>query len=225
MNFNLPKYHCPRFSILGRFTRSVHEDIEIRSLMDQTLAHETGPENDDGAVGRVAHFGSRFTVDGAVYRAFGDLTRNVQGDDANYELFIVNHRVHTGLPRPPRTVRSISVLMGAAPELFGAIDIECSFMFRYEEKQGYTSRVSLPNPLFLPEDTGGVTHIERVEFSRRDNDQIQYWITISKPNPQGTTSHFVRFDTMATLSRQSIQEVLDRAKSISTRLLMLKGDD
>ena len=221
MRLNLPRRSCIHFAILGEFTVSSRDaDAEIQAFMDQT---ETRTLDLDGEETRVAIFGSRSKIGGTTYGIRGSLYRSVGEENAtSYQLSIVSERASDELPPPPAAMRRVSHLVEASSRLFGPIEMTCYAVFEYDET-AYRSKVSFPFPLIVQSEQLGVTHVEEAQFSRRKNGDVQYRISVSKESPSIT--HSVDFETTAKLDGKSIAQLLDKARSFSSQLVVPIGDE
>ena len=219
MNLSLPRFNCTYFGLNGEYPVSEDRDTGIQSLMTKTHC-----DYDDDGVPRVALFASKFTTGGIVDRAEGALHRIGQGDNISCRLRITSERVISELPRPPQGFRSVSYLIDSVSELFGNINVRCQAVFEYARSDGYESKVPWPIPLIFP-DGEGVTHIEGAEFSRRDGDDVQYRILVTNSEERDSLIHLINFERTLGLNRDSIRDLRDRSRSISTRLLTRPKDN
>lgn len=224
MRLNLPNVHCREFSVESNFVvpKSTYE--AIGQLMEGTLVHSHGPDDDYPEATVVAVFGSTFTVDGMLYRARANLSSSDRQDDVSVGLRIVHDKAPTGFARFQRGVKPVSMLVDAAAKLFGSIEFTCDALFDYDESSEYRSSLPLPIPLLAPEAPGGVTHIENAEFSRRDDTGIDYRILVLNSSDSSSVVHAVHFESVNEVTRRTIRQSLNRAHSISSRLLILTGE-
>ena len=219
MNLNLPRFNCTYFRLNGEYPVSEDRDTGIQSLMTKTHCHY-----DDDGVPQVALFGSKFTTGGIVDRGEGALHRIGQGDNISCRLRITSERAIGELSRPPRDYRPVSDLIDSASELLGNINVRCHAIFEYARSDGYKSKVQWPIPLILP-DGEGVTHIEGAEFSRRDGDDVEYRILVTNSEERDSLIHAIHFERTLELNRDSIRDLRNRSRSISTRLLTRPKDN
>ena len=224
MRLNLSRYNCVHFSLSSDFTVDSDRDASIQSLMNQTATHT---HEDIEGIGQrlVASFGSRSRVAGITHQVRANLTRAEREDGLSYRLRVMINTASDNLSLPPKGWRPVSQLVDSASHLFGTIGVSCDISFEYDRKRGYESRISFPIPLILQEGAEGVTHIESAQFSRRGDDAVEYRVLISELQESDTVLHSIDFDTALELNRNSIRGLLDRAKSISTRLVVWKGGD
>ena len=213
MNLNLPKYNCTYLSLSGECEVSREADSRLQLAMAESHCHLYDDESP-----RIALFGSKFTTDGLVDKAEGVLHRQRHGDTVIYQLQITNERVTGELPRPPRSYRSVAFLVDAVTGLLPAFRTSCRARFIYDDSDEYRSKVPLPAPLIFP-DEGGVTHIEGTEFSRRDNDGVVYKILVTNSEEENALIHIIQFERSIELSRNTIRDLRDTSRKISTRLL------
>lgn len=223
MRLNLPRYNCVRFRLSGEFSVPTDRDAELQSLMDQTATHTHDPIEGSEEGTRVAFFGSRSRVGGITHQVVGSLERALREDVLGFTLSITYARASDSLPSPPREMRPVSRLVEAASRLFGPVSVTCSTVFEYDQRKGFKSKISFPMPLIVQEETDGITHLESARFSRRVNDDIRYRISVSNPKDTDSFSHSIDFESTLELNRKSVRELLDRARLISTRLLVREG--
>ena len=129
------------------------------------------------------------------------------------------------LASPPREIRPVSLLTDSASQLFGTISVNCYTTFEYDKTKGFRSKVSFPVPLVVQEEREGITHIESAQFSRRDNDEIDYRILVLDPEDSASFLHSIDFETTLAIDHNSIRGLLSRARAISTRLVVREGGD
>lgn len=167
----------------------------------------------------VAIFGSKFVIGGVNHRAVGNLSATQRNADWGVGIWVLLDKAGNDLPRPPRSLKPISVLTAAAASTFDPASVACSATFEYDPAQGHRSRIALPMPLIVPGEHEGITHIESAEFSSRDRDAVRYRISVRQSANSDTIVHSVDFESTIDWSRSSIRGLLDRARTISTRLL------
>ena len=225
MRLNLPRYNCIRFRLFSEFSVAMDRDAEFQSLMDQTATHTHDPIEGSEEGTRVAFFGSRSRVKGITHKVLGSLERAPRENGLGFTLSITYARAYDSLPSPPREMRPVSLLVDAASRLFGPVSVTCSTVFRYDQTEGFKSKISFPMPLIVQDETDGITHLESARFSRRDSGDIRYWISVSNSEDTESFSHSIDFESTLVLNPKSVRELLDRARSISTHLIILEGGD
>ena len=196
----------------------------IGQFMEKTLTHSHGPDNDHPEAMIVAVYGSTFTIEGTQYRVRANLSSVDQEEDVRIALRIVHDKSPTGSTRFGRGVKPVSMLIDASNQLFGPIELVCDVLFEYNESSEYRSSLPLPIPILAPEVPDGVTHIENAEFSRRDDNGVDYRILVLNSSDLGSLVHAVHLESVSEVTRSSIRQSLNRAHSISNRLLTLKGE-
>lgn len=192
--------------------------------MEQTATHVHDPVSAGDAGTTVAVFGSRFVIAGINHRAVGNLSVNPGNDNIGVGVWMLLNKVDNPLSRPPRSFKPISALTAAAAQMFDPAGVNCKATFGYDLAKGYKSRITLPMPLIAPGEPEGITHIESVEFSSRDDDAIRYRILVRQDADSGVIVHTVDFESAVDWSRSSIRSLLDNARTISTRLVVREGD-
>ena len=220
MRLNLPRHNCIHFRIIGEFTASNDVDVDIQAFMDQTQTHT---HDIDGEEILVAFFGSRSSIGGAIHRVRGSIERSVGEDDARSFSFLMTiDRALESLPRPPTTVRPVSLMMGALSRVPEPVEVTCNAVFEYETS-AYQSIIRFPFPLMIQDAFSGVTHVEQAQFSRRLNDEIDYRISVT--TGESSITHSVEFGATGQLDNRSLGRLLMRARSISLLLVMPSGEE
>ena len=225
MRLNLSDYSCVFFRLNSEFRLAPDQYAEVQAVMARTSTHAHSTVESGEEENRVAIFGSRYRIRGTTYQSLGTLSRTRREDGFSIRVSLTTNQADDALPRPPRDIRPVSQLVKAAAELFGPVEINCTTVFEYDRTQGYESRVALPMPLVLPDEAGGITHIEGAEFSRRDNGDIQYRILITNPEDADLLVHSIVFNSTSKLSNYSARLLFEKARSISNRLLVTAGDN
>ena len=223
MRLNLPNYDCIRFEFKADFEVPTGCYAAVHSVMEQTATHVHAPVSADDGGATVAIFGSRFVIAGINHRAVGNLSTTPRNDDVGIGIWMLLNKAEGNLPRPPRSIKPISILTKAAARMFAPASSDCSATFEYDLAGGYKSKIALPTPLIVPDHPDGITHLESAEFSSREDDAIRYRILLRHDTDAGTIMHTVNFESAIDWSPGSIRGLLDRARSISTRLLILTG--
>ena len=215
MRLNLPRHNCIHFRIIGTLTATNDVDVVLQALMDQTQTHTHEIEDEES---RIAFFGSRSRVGGATHQVRGSIERSVGEDGVcSFLITMSSIRASESLQRPPNTMRPVSYMMDALSRLVGSIEITCIALFEYEESS-YDSTVAFPFPLMIQDGLSGVTHIEQAQFSRRLNDEVEYRISVTLG--EASITHSVEFETNCGLDNRSISQLLMRAQSISSQLVV-----
>ena len=192
------------------------KDREIQALIDQTFSRE-----DEQSV-VVAYFGSRYTIRGATHLARGRLSKSVEADDTlSIGLWLDSILATDDLPRPPRTIRPVSVLMQNFERLFGTIRVTCYAEFEYDA-ECYQSKARFPIPLIMG-DPNGATHIEQAQFSRRVDGQTEYRIGISED--ANSVSHIVELESILRIDSKSVSRLLSRTQTISSQFVLRLGGE
>lgn len=222
MRLNLPNFHCIRFELFSDFSVPSDKDDDILRLMNQTHTHDVSEEAAGNPVS--ALFGSRTRTGGVTHRVQGRLTRTPHLPDLGIRLFVSSTRASDTLRPPPRGFKPVSRLVEASGELFGPIDVNCTAVFEYEQSQGYKSRISFPIPLMFQEEGNGITHIESAQFSRRDDDEIDYQVVVMNRDESDSIVHSVSFKSNCELSLASVKDLVTKARSISTQLVTQEGE-
>ena len=222
MRLNLPNYHCVQFRLTSEFSISKDRDAEIEAFMDLTHTHDPEPGEERGT--RVALFGSRTRTKGITHQVQGRLTKTSVPTELDITLSVSSIRVSDQLGPPPKSYRPVTLLVESAAEFFGPVEISCSAVFNYDSELGYRSKISLPMPLMLQGGQIGVTHLESIQFSRRDNDEVDYRVIVANRDEAELFVHSVDFESTVELSRNSVRGLIDKARKISNQLLFRIGE-
>lgn len=220
MKLNLPNYSCTRFQVRADFAVSADRYPAIRTIMEQTENHTHDSRLPGEGDTSVAIFGSKFVIGGVNHRAVGNLSATQRNDSWGLGIWVLLNKAGNDLPRPPRNLKPISVLTAAAASTFDPASVACSATFEYDTAEGHRSSIALPIPLIVSGEHEGITHIESAEFSSRDENSIRYRISVRQSANFDTIVHTVDFESTIDWSRSSIRGLLDRARTISTRLLI-----
>ena len=218
MRLNLPRHNCVHFGISGELTVSEKDDGAIQSFIARTGTHSH--ERSEGR-GSVALFGSRSRFGDANLRVLGSISRSPGPDEQrSIQLSLTIDRIRDQLRRPPSVFRPVSMLVDAACGLFGTIKLNCDARFEYDRLQRYASKARFPAPLIVQEGSAGITHIDGAQFSRRVSGETEYRISVTVSDDGASFVHSVDFETEVLLDRRAIHRLFERARSISSELLI-----
>lgn len=216
MRLNLSRHNCVHFGISGEFTVSEKDDRAIQSFVAQTGTHSH--IRNDGK-GSMALFGSRSQFGDVNLRVLGSITRSPGPDEQrSIRLALTIDRIRDRLERPPSVFRPVSKLVDAASGLFGTIRVSCDAVFEYDQR--YVSKARFPSPMILQEGSAGITHIDGAQFSRRVDGETEYRISITVPDDGASFVHSVDFVTTVQLDRKAIHRLFERARSLSSELVI-----
>ena len=219
MRLNLPRYNCTHLTVSSEFTVPSENGRDVDSFMNniETHSHDS-PANKRRAV----HFGSKSRVGNVTHKFRGSLFRSVDNADSySIRILVESVKATDNLPRPPAEFKPVSTLIEAIPHLFGPIRVNCDVIFSYDDVQNYISRISLPAPLMIQENSKfGATHIERIQFSRRTSDEVEYRVSLSKPENSPSFIHAVNFKSTIDLNQKSMVNLVKKAQLISFQLML-----
>lgn len=215
MRLNLPNYHCVQFELFSHFSIPLDKEADVQLLMNQTRTRDSDQEDNT----RAALFVSKTSTRGVPHRVQGRLTMTRNPSDLDLLLSVSSSRLTADVGIPPRVYRPVSLLVNASTELFGPIEVTCHALFEYDRREGYRSKIVLPVPLIIPGEDSGVTHIESAQFSRRENDQIDYQIIVMESEDSESLTHAVSFTSTLELNTRSVRGLVNKARLISTRML------
>ena len=222
MRLHLPNYHCVQLQLTSEFSISKDKDAQIEGFMDRTHSH--GPRPSEERQTRVAHFGSRTRTRGITHQVQGRLAKTSGPADLDIALSVSSTRISDQLGPPPKSFSSVALLVESAAELFGPVEISCRAVFNYDSESGYKSNVSLPMPLMLQGGQSGVTHLESIQFSRREDDEVDYRVIVANSEGPNVIVHSVDFDSTVEWSLKAVRDIFNKARSASQQLLIRKGE-
>lgn len=222
MRLDLADFKCTEFELFSEFTVAPGKDAEIDALMRRTRVQDiVAAENKE----QMALFVSESKIANITYRFVGTLTRKQDKDEMGYTLWIKGGIASCNSSPPPQEISPVGDLVDAGSDLFGSIAVHCETTFVYGKAQGYKSKIHFPMPLLVQEKADNITHIENAQFSHRNSEgDIEYQISLTDIDDLDRITHRVNFESTDELSCNSIRILLDRARSISTQLLIPPED-
>ena len=224
MRLDLPRHNCIHFAISGEARVAVDKNDAIHSLMFQTVNYTHSSAGDDSEDTLVAIFGSRSRVRGIMYRVRATLSQRVEGSEYIYTISIEYNRASEQLRPPPRRIRPVSILIDNASQLFDIITFDCEGVFEYHQSDGYTSKFQFPLPMIFQDDSRGITHMERAEFSNRSGDDVQYTVSVFPDHEQNFVEHMVGLQRDIQINRNAIRALFGETSMISSRLVHHAGE-
>ena len=165
--------------------------------------------------------------DGTAVRMIGSLVR-VEDDDGTKYSAIINFSVVEGNPSPPPDrYGSLHDLLSITSEYLGAMEITNTIQFVYELDDSLRSIIQLPSPLLLrtaPSEDVGLTHIESLELSRREEEKPGVFQTVQVEliDEGKKVAHGVTIKSSYVLSLEGLKMQLVLAETISNTLLERK---
>lgn len=222
MRLNLPNYHCVQFELTSRFAVDKEKNDEIDAFMDLTHTHDPEPGDEGGS--RVALFGARTKNRGINHRMQGRLVKTPSSEELRILLSVSSSRASDQLGPPPRDFRPVSFLVESAAALFGTTRVSCRAVFNYDEEVRYKSKIALPIPLMIQDGQGGVTHLESIQFSRREGDRVDYTVIVGINDDPHLIVHSLDFDSTIEWNIRSVREIFNKARLASQQLLIREGE-
>ena len=223
MKLNLQNYQCVQFEIRAHIPISKHEEGALRSLVAQTSHHAHDPTEPGRSDSTVGIFGSRFVVEGTNLRSLANLGLERRDGRPWARVWMLNNLADKSLPRPPRSIRPVSLLMQAAIQSFEPTSANCSAVFEYHRLDGWESKFVLPVPMIIQDAPYGITHIESAEFSNRGDDGINFRIEVEHDEERDVIVHTVRYEHQLDWSRRSLRLALQRGRAISGQMMAREG--
>ena len=223
MKLNLPNCQCARFEIRANFPISELDEETLQSLVAQTSHHDHDPTESGHSDSTVGIFGSRFVVEGSNLRSVANLGLERRDGRPWARVWLLNNMADESLPRPPRWIKPVSLLMRAALESFAPTSAECSGVFEYHSLDGWKSKLVLPVPMIVQDSPHGITHIESAEFSNRDDDGVNYRIEVQHNEERDAIVHTVRYEYPLDWSRRSLRLSLQHGRAISGHMMAREG--
>ena len=116
------------------------------------------------------------------------------------------------------------MLIEAASRLFGSVNVNCNAILNTTKQVVSKSKIPFPMPLNCPRGSRRDYSYRNAQFSRRDNDDIQYRISVSYSEDATSLVHSISFESTLELGLNSVRGLLHMARSISTRLVREGGN-
>ncbi len=205
---NLAKFNCESLT------------ITLHAKLSSALAHRilTGSHHHaTEGVPDLATYGSLYTV-GKVRHA---VQASVQRLKDAYHVEIKYMR--EDLPKPPKGWKSVQRLVTDLAEEPQTVTVECDAYLVYDNKSGWKSAIEIPVPVPSKKAEGPFTHIEAIRLSKRQQDNIEYWIQIRR-GMAGELRHWVHIESEVSLSEELPGSLLGRSVQVS-RLLLRKDQE
>ena len=200
---------------------SPDKDQEVKLLVEdiEQIVHEPYP------ILQVS-FGELFPSekDGTAVKVAGSLVRTEGEEDTRYSS-IINFTVVEGTPGPPPDqYGSLDDLLNITNEYLGELEITIVADFVYELDDSLRSRIQLPSPLLqsiAPGEELGLTHIESVELSRREEGTpgVFQTVQVEFTNEGKQVVHNVTMKSSYVLSLAGLRKQLALAEAVSDTLL------
>ena len=184
IRLDLPKTQCDRLSIVAH----VNLPENVWSEM-QEASISIHPDDEKPAV----FYGSRYVVNNKTHAVRG----HIVGTDEPDEYHIQVRYVPQDIERPPRSLKSVNLLIDTLAQHTENLSLECTVRFRYNLENGWDSRIPLPVPFFIGGDSAS-THIDGVRLSKREGEQLSITedgcLRRSKISPPGGAKLVQRWD-------------------------------
>ena len=216
MRLELPEAKCREISFSCEFTGSEDVDSHIKLLTKETQL--VRPEDQDL---ETALYGSIYEVDDITIAVAGNLLRD-EGDSHTSYWFVIKYLVgDSDLPPPPEEWKPVTDLLQLLSGLLDEVMIECEATFVHELGDGVRSRVALPSPLLLADQssTPNLTHIESVVLSRREQDTSTHTVEVIPIEDGSSILHVVNFTLSSTLTWGSVRQMFELAGLLSMSLI------
>ena len=215
-DINLPGLNCIEFTVLGTITSSEADHALVEEMM-MTTAHEQ--EEDPDSLSAV--YGTRYNVGANWVGGFGNLVRVSEDTQWTYYL-VVTYRVDEDeIPPPPSDFKRVMDLLELTGQQFGQVSARYEATFVYPLGDGVQSRVQLPVPLLMAEQSSNyrLTHIEALILSRREDDQITHRVQVNSSEDGKSVSHTVRLEDRSVVTLERLHEMLTTASNWSLALM------
>ena len=133
----------------------------------------------------VTMYGSSYRLGDAKYVVTGRVSR-VHEDDHHIEISYLPSSAGS----PPRVIRSIDALLERLNEWLGTRELECTVLFEYRSRLGFSSKIPLPIPYMLGNESP-FTHIEGVSLGKREDGRLIHRVQASLSTNGRTLRHAV----------------------------------
>ena len=202
----------------SHFTVTEEADAQIQLAMTQARHEIDGDEEGQ----QLAFYGSKLNLGDTIIAARGMLERIEDGDQPNFWTYITYSIADDDLPPPPDGLKPISIFWEMVAGLFGYISIQYVAEFSYNTEEGAESSVSIPTPLMLPDQSSvhGLTHIESVTLSRRENGELTHTVAIELSEVTESIDHTVTFAASSNFSQVNMKRAFDIMHEISAALII-----
>ena len=140
------------------------------------------------------------------------------GSNGEYHIF-VRYRV-ADWGKPPKSFKNPDALWDFVRSV-DSTDIEVSCQLVYP-KDGWQSFIEMPFTL-TEESQFPLTHVESTKFSRREDGEVQFTITVSQSD-SGDTVHVVEFEKHLRVSDDLVSNLLNECRQLSS-LFVGKGSN
>lgn len=183
-------------------------------------ARHQSDDSEDGQ--RSGFYGSMLSLGDTNVAARGSLQRIEDDAQPRYWVYVTYSVADDDVPLPPDDLNPISDLLEMGSGLFGDISIQYEATFSYNTDEGAESRVSVPTPLILsdPSSRHGLTHIESVTLSRRENGQPTHTVTVEVSEARKSIEHTVSFAASSNLSQDSMKQAFGITRQMSVALIV-----
>lgn len=204
---NLADVHCTELRIVTHLRLS-------RGLAERIIEASHGHKERN--VPSSALYGCIYTLGESPYAVRADV-RHVKRREYHIEFRYVAEK----WPKPPKDVNSPQILATALTEEPQEVILECDVYFVYNEKGDWRSAIEIPMVLAKREKgRGPFTHIEAIRLSKREEDQIRYFIEIGRTE-EGAIQHWVHLTEVwkDVLSEEVPGQLLERSMALSRAFL------
>ena len=202
---NLGEMQCEQLTI--RFHVTVSPDVRDRLL---TYSHH----HRERRVPDLASYGTVYEIGGSPHAVRGDVRR--VGDA---ECHIDIEYTQRGMPKPPRSFRSVQSLLSMLPAQKEQTNLYLNAYFSYGDE--WVSPIEIPNPISSTSEGLGFTAIEAVRISNRTDLARQFAIEFSRRS-NGELRHWVSMIIRGVWYPDLPQVFLDIAKTMSTSFVRHK---
>ena len=226
MRLDLPRHNCIHFAISGEARVAVDKKNDaLHSLMIQTENYTRSSAGDNSEDTLVAIFGSISRVSGIMHGVRATLSRQAGEGEYIYTISIEYNRASEQLRPPPRRIRPVSILIDNVSQLFDIVTFECDAIFVYHQSDGYTSKFQFPLPMIFQDDSGGITHIERAEFSNRSGDDVRYTVSVFPDHKHDSVGCAIGLQRDKQVSRDTIRALFRETSIISSQFVRYDGEN
>lgn len=203
---NLAALHCKRLRIIThvRFSPTL-----ARRIVGETHGHVRDHEPD------YALYGTVYTAKKVphVIRAYVHRVQN----EYHVEFLYVAEK----WPKPPPDIKSPEILGPLLAEEPQDVVLECDADFLYHQNGEWKSPLPLPMPLEKrTEGSLPFSHLEAIEFSRREKDSVQYSVQVRRED-NGAIKHSVRHTELwkGPMTKDIPNRLLDLTSKLSRLLI------
>ena len=201
---NLSEQHCTRLRVY------VHTKLSA-DIADRVVggSYTYGHPSDANAI---TTYASSYTLRGTAYAVTGQV-RSIGADEYHVEI----DYEPSDLGRPPRDMKPVDAMVEHLGSTLQNRYVESTATFRYPVRDGFASKIPLPMPYLLGDET--FNHIDGIVLARRDEGRILHRVEVSLSPSEQILRHHVYMRATHDSLRQVPRIALGAASRLSRSLI------